>query len=65
MVNEFRQLLRSELRTLVTRDALPPGTAARLKEQLDAVRAGPAGAEATLDASARSRRKAGEFRHSS
>ena len=40
VVNEFRQLLRSELRTLVTRDALSPGTAARLKEQLDAVRAG-------------------------
>jgi len=40
VLNEFRQLLRSELRALVTRDALPPGTSARLKQQLDAVRTG-------------------------
>ncbi|MHA6669509.1 PadR family transcriptional regulator [Homoserinimonas sp. A447] len=40
VVNEFRNLVRSELRTLVATDALAPGTAARLKEQLDAVRAG-------------------------
>ena len=43
VVNEFRQLVKSELRALVTRDELAPGTAARLKEQLDAVRAGVGG----------------------
>ncbi|MEX1079924.1 MAG: PadR family transcriptional regulator [Homoserinimonas sp.] len=43
VVNEFRQLLKSELRALVARDELPPGTATRLKEQLDAVRAGVGG----------------------
>jgi DNA-binding PadR family transcriptional regulator len=43
VVNEFRNLLRSELRSLVSRDALAPGTATRLKEQLDAVRAGVGG----------------------
>lgn len=40
VVNEFRSLLRSELRSLVVTDGLAPGTATRLKEQLDAVRAG-------------------------
>jgi len=43
VVNEFRQLVKSELRALVTKDALEPGTAVRLKEQLDAVRAGIGG----------------------
>jgi DNA-binding PadR family transcriptional regulator len=43
VVNEFRNLVRSELRTLVATDALAPGTTARLKEQLDAVRAGVGG----------------------
>jgi len=43
VVNEFRQLVKSELRALMTRDALEPGTAVRLKEQLDAVRAGIGG----------------------
>jgi DNA-binding PadR family transcriptional regulator len=43
VVNEFRNLVRSELRTLVATDTLVPGTAARLKEQLDAVRAGVGG----------------------
>ena len=43
VVNEFRQLVKSELRALVTKDALEPGTATRLKEQLDAVRAGIGG----------------------
>lgn len=43
VVNEFRQLVKSELRALVTKDALEPGTARRLKEQLDAVRAGIGG----------------------
>lgn len=43
VVNEFRNLVRSELRTLVATDALAPGTAARLKQQLDAVRAGVGG----------------------
>lgn len=43
VVNEFRQLVKSELRMLVTKDQLQPGTAARLKDQLDAVRAGIGG----------------------
>jgi len=43
VVNEFRHLMKSELRVLVTKDALKPGTAARLKEQLDSVRAGLVG----------------------
>ncbi len=43
VVNEFRQLVKSELRALVAKNGLPPGTAARLKEQLDAVRAGLGG----------------------
>lgn len=43
VVNEFRQLVKSELRALVIKDELKPGAAARLKEQLDAVRAGIGG----------------------
>ena len=39
VINEFRHQLRSELRTLAARDAVPVGTATRLKEQLDEVRA--------------------------
>lgn len=37
VINEFRHLVRSELRTLAARDAIPEGTATRLKAQLDAV----------------------------
>lgn len=39
VINDFRHQLRSELRTLAARDAVPVGTATRLKEQLDEVRA--------------------------
>ena len=39
VINEFRHQLRSDLRTLAARDAVPVGTATRLKEQLDEVRA--------------------------
>lgn len=39
VVNEFRHLVKSELRALATKSTLEAGTAVRLKEQLDAVRA--------------------------